>query len=268
MLSTMRCRTRLRSILGMSIIVTAAYSATALGASLIDENGQVREEHKFRCPDSKNLSPDSCARNRDLARQSGCISVHEHQVAASLGIMVICDPATPTEIFTACPCSCFSRGTRIMTWDSTRGSTWTPAGELGQGHRPLSLTNEAQLQSLAFQPRNLVYTTQGPEEPDLYVIHTEGNRSLAVTQHHALLLESGRMVTAQNLREGDRLVDTEGRGVTVAQITREHSSDDVVNFLVESDSHNGHLVVAEGLIVGDLIWQNMLDSEFVEVSLR
>jgi hypothetical protein len=261
--------TTLQSAIALLVVVSgSAYSTTASGAGLLDENGQIDAKHKFRCPDSKLPTPDSCARNRDLAKQNGCIDAHEHQVAASNGIMVICDPATPTEIFTACPCSCFSPGTRIMTWDSTNGSSWTSAGELATSHRPVSLTNEAKLQSLAFQPRNLVYTTHGPEEPDLYVIHTAGYRPLAVTQHHALLLEGGRMITAQNLREGDRLVNTDGGGVAVDKITREHSSDDVVNFLVESDSHNGHLVVAEGLIVGDLIWQNMLDSEFVEVSLR
>jgi hypothetical protein len=42
----------------------------------------------------------------------------------------------------------------------------------------------------------------------------------------------------------------------------------VFNFLTTGKTKKGHLIVAEGIIVGDLMWQNTLGNELNEVAVR
>ena len=48
------------------------------------------------------------------------------------------------------------------------------------------------------------------------------------------------------------------RAVGITEIKREHTSEEVINFLTVGKSLRSHMLIAEGVVVGDLAWQNDL----------
>jgi hypothetical protein len=78
------------------------------------------------------------------------------------------------------------------------------------------------------------------------------------------------MKAARLLKEGDHLVSTEGKPVLVKSITREKAEREVVNFAVSANDQNmaEHIIAAEGVLVGDLVWQGSLSDEEKALKLR
>ncbi len=76
------------------------------------------------------------------------------------------------------------------------------------------------------------------------------------------------MVAAKNLKEGQILVSSDGKPVTLERIEHRMIAEDVLNVLTAGDSGLSHMVFAEGLVVGYLAWQNSLQSELNAVAIR
>ena len=56
--------------------------------------------------------------------------------------------------------------------------------------------------------------------------------------------------------------------VAITAIGRRQADADVVNFETQGDSELNHIIVAEGVFVGDLVWQNQLAADLGKVALR
>ena len=55
----------------------------------------------------------------------------------------------------------------------------------------------------------------------------------------------------------------------ILDITHERTSEDVFNVLASAGlSHKGHMIVANGVIVGDLMWQNTLAKDLNSIVVR
>lgn len=133
----------------------------------------------------------------------------------------------------------------------------------------VTMSSSSSLDELLFETRPVMATTAGGEDKPLVVLVTDDGRRLAVTEQHAILVATGEMQKAVDLTTKDRLVDQTGQSVGILRIERVYTSRDVHNFLTYAGlDPYGHLVVAEGLVVGDVMWQNTLAKQLGEILLR
>jgi hypothetical protein len=91
-----------------------------------------------------------------------------------------------------------------------------------------------------------------------------------LSTEHAVLLSSGEMVAARELDAAlHSLVTEKGEIVAISKIERRATDDDVYNVLTDAGlSHKGHLIIANGLVVGDIMWQNTLAADLHAVIIR
>lgn len=221
-----------------------------------------------RCEDTQELTPAQCVQTREDAFKSGCIGKWERQIAASNAWSVFC---VGRRIILVCPCSCFDASTKIMAHGSS-APQWLEAADISVDDKLVTLNASATIstldQSESWGIRNLRWITSGPEENDMFVFNLSTGRELSITQNHAVLLYSGVVKAAKDINATDQFVDAKGARVEIVEIYRRPAEDgNVYNFLVDTDEPQGHLVLAEGVMVGDSIWQDhfgeLLDKIFI-----
>ncbi len=243
-------------------------------ATLLNSDGTLTSWYKDRCNISYgDLTPRECAESREMAYNNGegCLSLDEYWQSGQAALYTQCMSlrGKTDRLGTACPCSCFEGDVKILAASSPHTKPeWIRARDFTEDNAAVTLADDSRHNALGFVQRKTFYTTKGPEEAPLFVIQTKDGRELALTQHHALLLADGRITHARDLKTSDKLMDQEGSAIEIADITRRKTHEDVYNFLTRSETKQGHLVIAEGLIVGDLAWQNMLDEESTAFDLR
>jgi hypothetical protein len=235
---------------------TITLGTLALTSTALAQGRMTDPRYQIRCTDAQALEPQQCADEREKAKASGCITPDEYNYLVSNTMTAIC--AGP-KLFMACPCSCFEASTLILTSSTVNPDEmqWTKAKDVdARKHNTIALTDDSRLSNLAFVQREIKYTTSGPEKPSLYVFALSNGRTLRVTEWHALLLNDGSVVAAKDFKQGQLLVDTSGNPVEVLSISREKTDKHVFNLLNRGSSLASHLIVAEGVVVGDLMWQN------------
>ncbi len=101
-------------------------------------------------------------------------------------------------------------------------------------------------------------------------VHLENGSSIGLTEEHAVLTAEGVMLTAKELQVGQhQMVTAEGEPVAIKDIQRVATNDPVYNLLTDAGlNHKGHMVVANGVVVGDIMWQNTLAKDLQRVVVR
>ena len=224
-----------------------------------------------RCDQQQQMTPAECADTQERAKAEGCIDEGERSWLHTRSYSIFCVGRRPIFV---CPCSCFDAPTQIMT-GTFSNPVWKDAKAVLSTDHVVSLVDAATLDGLVADPdsawlaRDLYYTTSGPEHPDLYVFQLSNGRELAVSQHHALLLSDGRVLTAKELAPRQELLSPTGEAVTITAISRRQAADGkVYNFLIRGESRASHLVIAEGVIVGDTMWQGSWENLVGEIAVR
>lgn len=93
------------------------------------------------------------------------------------------------------------------------------------------------------------------------VVIEAGALNLKVTQGHPVLVASKGNVVASTLKVGDHLVTADGQEVAITKVETlpPNSSQRVVNFTLEGgESFDDHMLIANGLMSGDLFVQKQL----------
>ncbi|ACY18733.1 hypothetical protein [Haliangium ochraceum] len=171
-------------------------------------------------------------------------------------------------IITICPVGCFEENTSLLTLDDDGSQTWTAAKDVTMEHQLLSLGADAPLSEPGLESHAIARRVYGDEALDLYVFTLSNGHKLRVTQQHAMVLADGKVIEAQAVVAGDLFLGMDGSAVMVEEITREATDADVYNFSVAADTLQEHVIVAEGVLVGDLTWQNTLANEKDSIELR
>jgi hypothetical protein len=78
------------------------------------------------------------------------------------------------------------------------------------------------------------------------------------------------MVAARELDPAlHSLVTENGQFVPIARIERKATDRNVYNVLTDAGlSHKGHMIIANGLVVGDIMWQNTLAADLHAIVIR
>jgi len=174
-----------------------------------------------------------------------------------------------TRLQGVCRPGCFAEDTQIMTGFNDDGSACNaPAAAITELDTLLSMADESNLVGVELVSRSIRTPVHGPETPALFVFALGNGSTLRVTQHHPMVLANGLIVEAAQVKHGAAFVGIDGKPVAVTSISREQTTGDVYNFETASDTQLGHIIVAEGVLVGDLKLQNDLASEQTSIELR
>ena len=174
-----------------------------------------------------------------------------------------------------CACGCFHPSTKIAVVELERGQSKSVKAEkiIGEKDRfqVIGLANDTKLQNLTLQSSPVRITTKGKELKSLVVVETDSNQQLRLTEKHPVLVmqgDEGRMIQAKNLHVGDVLKTIYGETTKILKVNRVKYNGDVVNFGLENEGLLSHIVFAEGVAVGDLIWQSTLEDRQNQVLNR
>jgi hypothetical protein len=111
------------------------------------------------------------------------------------------------------------------------------------------------------KPAKIVKLTMGPENKPLLHI-TIGNSTVRVTDTHPFMTKRG-WVAARHLKAGELVLSSENHFVKVEKVTLGQSGRMVANLALEGPANEfeKHYVLADGVVTGDLVIQNMLESK-------
>lgn len=85
---------------------------------------------------------------------------------------------------------------------------------------------------------------------------TNSGKILKVTPNHPLIDGKGRMIRADQFKKGDYLVNTEGEREQIVALSQETYKGKVYNVDVNASQYTEKVIVAQGLLSGDLSFQN------------
>ncbi len=218
-----------------------------------------------RCLD-RPITPAQCQLRLDHALNNGMITRRAYDWAIANGYYPVIDFFDNT-IAAICKCGCFDPDTRISA--RLNGVVLeVAAGDITQQHQLLALESDATRQALHQDYRDINVITKGPEQTPLYRFVLSNGKQLAVTQHHGMVLNDGRVIAAKDVTTTDQFIAANGDVVAIDAIDRVSIDTDVVNFETHGDSDLNHIIVAEGVLVGDLVWQNQRAADLGRVTIR
>lgn len=162
-----------------------------------------------------------------------------------------------------CQCGCFAGETLLLTPEGEQ-----PIASLARRarSRPLQVLRAEAKSGGVFVASRLLdgaAFTVGPESAPLVRIAIEGGRQLLLTvQHPVLVLRQGHwsMQQAGTLRGSDMLLASRGQTLQIDEIDRKVSDHPqlVYNLDTGEAEPREHLILAEGIVVGDSYWQKRL----------
>ena len=163
-----------------------------------------------------------------------------------------------------CACGCFTPDTNILT-----ANGWQRIDVLKEnsGKAKDRVLIPAMSQGLLFKPSPFlkpIAFTKGPEEKPVIRIQTADNLAVEMTELHPVPIKLGKnmeMVQAKTLKVGDEVYDMKGETqkitkISMRKLSKENNS--VYNLNTYGHGDSEHIVVANGIRVGDLGWQNKL----------
>ncbi len=218
-------------------------------------------EDGARCAE-RALPQERCDQMRQRALDSNCISREKYNSLA-FNHCPLCDDGL---YMGWCLAGCFKRGTKILVSNLKTGiQQWEVIEEVvahKELYQVLAIANQDNEKRPVFRFFPIKLVVHGPEAEPLVMIKTENGKELGLTSQHGVLLDSGKMVLAELLVVGDRLLDIQGNPIRITSIERSMTNDDVFNILLDAENKISHTVIAENIIVGDQYWQSVSLSEF------
>jgi len=257
------------SFLILSLLISVSVSAGYSGPNRIVKKveGLKKGENPLRCRDIEQTK--ECPTLQKKRLQQGKISQAEYHTLVAANVIAVFDD---DDFMGVCPCGCFDPSTRLSLY-STRTLSYTPMpiSELvgkTANFTVLSLGEDAVFSLMTVAQQSIELTTSGPESEPLIYIHTDSGSVLGVTDNHAILLSSGKMIAAKDLKVGQELVTIQGKPTKIIKLEQRTIEENVINVLTSGKTLKSHVIGAEQIWVGDLAWQNSLAAELGAITVR
>jgi hypothetical protein len=168
-----------------------------------------------------------------------------------------------------CRPGCFAEDTQILTASNQHGLTASKsAARVTVKDALIAMADDASVNDVKLVARTIDVPTHGPEIPALFVFTLSNGAKLRVTEHHPMVLADGSLVRASNVKPKALFMGIDGAAVRVVSIERELTTGEVYGFETKSDTQIGHVIVAEGVLVGDLQLQDKLQIELNGIEAR
>lgn len=218
-----------------------------------------------RCPSE--VSQVACAALINNAARAGLLTPDAISYLGSSGYCPILRP-TGTGLLGFCPMGCFASDTQILTALNAGAPSYVPVSQVLPDGTVLSTSDDATMDDVALVSRSVGRVVSGPETLPLIVLALSNGATLRVTTHHPMVLDTGVIVEAQAIVPGARFMGVNGRRVNVVAVGKEATTQNVYNFETTGATQLSHVVVAEGVLIGDLKLQNELAVEENVIELR
>ncbi|WP_299004063.1 Hint domain-containing protein [uncultured Shewanella sp.] len=214
------------------------------------------------------ISATECKVELDYALDNRLITASAYSWGLANGYYPVID--RNNNIGVICKCGCFESTTNISVFSAAAGAhIEMAASEVNKSHQLVALSSTSSLSSLLVEDFPIKAIAKGKEQLPLYVFELADGTQLKVTQHHGMLLSTGEMVAAKDVTETDSFISAMTQEpVEIVNIGREETFNEVYNFETNGIDDVNHIIVAEGVYVGDLAWQNQLASELGQINLR
>jgi len=219
-----------------------------------------------RCPSE--ISPTVCAALTTNASRIGLLTTDGASYLQAHGFCPILRP-DGTGLLGFCPAGCFGAETQILTSLADTGAAgYTPAAQVRPDGTVVAASDAAGMGAMDLVSQTIGRVVSGPEVPPLVVLSLSNGATLRVTTHHPMVLDTGVIVEAAAIVRGSSFIGVDGKTVIVKAVAAEPATDDVFNFETNGTSQLSHVVVAEGVLIGDLKLQNELAVEQHSIELR
>ena len=235
--------------------------------------GRIDTEHNGgkRCADEV-LPQERCNEMRERARNNNCVDGPEYNLLVKYNLCPTCDwyyPG-PKAYLGYCPPGCFARGTLILVKDLTQGDTrWEAIENVVASPKAFevwSLDEGSTVSEQTLVSRGIRMALIGPEKKPMVEMTMADGTKISVTGGHAMMLSTGEMLAAEDLRVGNLLAKSNGEKAEIINIDRAPTEDDVFNLLLDVEAPISHSIIAiGGLVTGDQYWQGRPESLGVSV---
>jgi len=131
-----------------------------------------------------------------------------------------------------------------------------------------ALTADAQLGALSFGNQTIRSYVAGDTQEDIFLLQSSNGRRIEVTAKHPMLLSDGTMVKADTLKEGDRLLGSDGRTLELSSVSVFSFKGQVWNVRPASQDKTENVMSAEGFLTGSVRYQNEWASDGYRLSIR
>ncbi len=169
-----------------------------------------------------------------------------------------------------CQCGCFADRTLFLTQNGTiSGKTLIKRNK----DNSFQLASADYLDGSISSYRPIENIVWGPEKKASIQIKTNSRREIILTSNHPVVIGDSKgdlkkVVIAKKVKSGEFLVDEDGVADQVNSVQEVAYSGDVVNFTVTSNNSTNHIIVANGLKMGDNAWQQLLASQTARLMVR
>jgi hypothetical protein len=216
------------------------------------------------------IEPTVCAFLNNTALSQGLVTQGAFDYLGSVHFCaVVNNLGAGFRIFDFCPEGCFAADTQILSSFRSDGrANYLRAAMLSPSDQLVSLADDASFSDVVLTEQAIKRIVSGPEDGELFVFTLANGRTLKVTTHHPMVLDSGKLVEASKVEPGASFVGVDGRSVAIVQISRAKPEADVFNFETGGDTQLNHILVAEGVLTGDLKIQNELSDEDGAIAAR
>ena len=124
----------------------------------------------------------------------------------------------------------------------------------------VALSDNANLDNISYQVKDVEAYSESIVETvhNIRVFNTANGGQLKVTDNHPLLVSTGYMLTAENIKVGDSLISKDGSFDEIINIEDVKFTGKVYNVMPDTSdkSTNGQIVVAQGFLSGSMYYQN------------
>lgn len=170
-----------------------------------------------------------------------------------------------------CMFGCFDSNTKVLIYGQDEKTLYCPASQISGATRLLSFDPKSFLDAPLVQPRQITKIIKGDAgyKETLIDFQLANGRSLKVTPNHGMLLDDGRVILARHVKQGDSFVGLKGEKVAINNIATFEQDEGVINFrLAGPKDGSSHIMVAEGVFVGDHAWQADLEDDLNAIAIR
>ena len=121
-----------------------------------------------------------------------------------------------------------------------------------------TLTPSSTLEKIGFKTDHVsTYTRETHDTTHvIFDIRTESGGELKVTDKHPVLVDSGRIVEAQSLKAGQRLIKADGTRDRIVSVVKTSHFGKVYNLKPAATNRVANILVAQGFLVGSSRYQN------------
>lgn len=131
-----------------------------------------------------------------------------------------------------------------------------------------TLAPNVTMTALAYGERPIRSYLKGQATKEVFMFRMQDTRILQITSKHPMVMKSGKILAAEELKVGDELLGADGRGVMIQEVANSLVTDVFWNIQPESTQKAENILNVEGVLTGSARFQNDWANEEYRLLMR